>query len=228
MLACALLVVASCSKSAESHEVENKTTEGAKATGTAETTPGAQPDREIKDTVDRPKVADPAAPAAGEEQAPADSEPPAVGAAAVKDSVKPHKGHAAVGEAKSQIVALKSMTLAETAEYKLVLVVPDGAQSGKEDSVKVKLTPKKGWKLNKEFPTKLKVSPPTGVKVKKAKQNAGDAVKFSEKSGAEWHVKFTSSSAGKKDFGGDFRFAVCTESTCDPKKEKLAFAVNVK
>jgi len=41
-------------------------------------------------------------------------------------------------------------------------------------------------------------------------------------------VKFTSKDAGEKKFGAKFRFAVCTATTCDPKKEALAWVVPVK
>jgi hypothetical protein len=53
------------------------------------------------------------------------------------------------------------------------------------------------------------------------------AVKL-EEGGAEFDVAFTSADAGKKTFSGEFKFAVCSASTCDPKKEKLSFTVEVK
>jgi hypothetical protein len=124
--------------------------------------------------------------------------------------------------------AMASKTLAETAEYVLAVNTPDDAAAGKAGKVRLTLTPKTGWHLNRDFPTRLSVEPPEGVKVAKPKLGKADAVKFSEKTGAEWAVDFTAATRGDKQFGGMFRFAVCTESTCDPKKENLAFVVNVK
>ena len=222
LLVCALLVVAACAKSAESRGVEGSSTESAEPTSATASPPTTEPAGKIEDTVARPEV-----PEATGEPATADRDPVPAAAAQRADTAK-LAGHAAVGKSNTRIVAMGSNTVAETGEYKLVLAIPDGAKSGVQDSVKIKITPKKGWKLNKEFPNKLKVSPPAGVKVAKANQNQGDAVSFSEHGGAEWHVKFTPDSTGRKDFGGEFRFAVCTETTCVPKKEKLAFVVNVK
>jgi hypothetical protein len=64
--------------------------------------------------------------------------------------------------------------------------------------------------------------------VSKPQQSVDDAVEFAEHSGGAWHVVFNPAAAGEKKFAGEFEFAVCTETTCVPKKEKLAIAVNVK
>ena len=87
---------------------------------------------------------------------------------------------------------------------------------------------KSGWKLNQEFPTKLMVTAPSDVTLKsKAKQRRADATHFSEKKAA-FDVVFTPLSTGSKSFSAKFRFAVCTDSTCDPKTENLTWKVNVK
>ena len=104
--------------------------------------------------------------------------------------------------------------------------VPKKASSGSRDKVLVSIKPKPGWKLNLEFPTKLTVVPPGGVTVEKAKQRKDDAAHFSEKHG-KFEVWFTSSSAGDKSFSGKLKFAVCTASSCDPKKVKLDWVVSV-
>jgi hypothetical protein len=56
---------------------------------------------------------------------------------------------------------------------------------------------------------------------------SADAASFEEKV-ATWDVKFTAKAAGEKKFGAKFKFAVCTETTCDPKKEMLGWTVAVK
>jgi hypothetical protein len=73
----------------------------------------------------------------------------------------------------------------------------------------------------------LDVTAPDGVTLGKVKLTTADASKFEEKS-ATWDVKFTAKDAGDKKFGAKFRFAVCTATTCDPKKEALGWVATVK
>jgi hypothetical protein len=110
--------------------------------------------------------------------------------------------------------------------YTLSVDVPAEVASGAEGAVRVTVQPKSGWKLNQEFPTKLTVVAPSGVTLKKAKLRKGDAAHFSEKKGA-FEVKFTATEVGDKDFRAKFKFAVCTDKSCDPKTEKLAWTVTV-
>ncbi len=117
--------------------------------------------------------------------------------------------------------------LANTPEYTLKLVYPANLDTGKSATARVVLTAKTGWKLNKEYPTKLRIVSPEGTSVNKATQKRTDAVRWAEKS-AEWQVEIKADAAGTKPFTGKFKFAVCTENTCDPKKELLAWVVNVK
>ncbi len=127
---------------------------------------------------------------------------------------------------KAKVVAVGSKTIADTPTYKLMLAAPPKVSKGAEATVTLEVLPKEGWKLNKEFPTKLTIVPPAGVKVKKAEQTVADAVAFAEKSG-KWSVEFQADSSGGKDFTGTIKFAVCTETSCDPKKEQLAWKVAV-
>ena len=110
--------------------------------------------------------------------------------------------------------------------YTLTLDAPDRLASGAEGTVRVSVVPKKGWKMNKEFPTKLEVQAPAGVEVTKAEQRVEDAERF-EDAGATWAIKFKSAQPGAKSFQAKFKFAVCTDATCDPKKQELAWVVNV-
>ena len=110
--------------------------------------------------------------------------------------------------------------------YTLTLDAPERLANGAEGTVRVSVVPKKGWKMNKEFPTKLEVQAPAGVQVVKAEQRVEDAERFDE-GGATFAVKFKASEAGAKSFQAKFKFAVCTDATCDPKKQELAWVVNV-
>jgi hypothetical protein len=104
---------------------------------------------------------------------------------------------------------------------------PVSASVGAAAAAQVVLKPTDGYHLNKDFPTHLEVTPPAGCEVDKAKQTPEDAARF-EESGAEFAVRFTSRDAGAKRFTASFRFAVCTATTCVPKRETLAWNVDVK
>lgn len=110
--------------------------------------------------------------------------------------------------------------------YSVDLDAPKTLAQGSEGVVKVNVTPGTGWKMNKEFPTRLNVKAPAGVTVVKDQQVLEDAEKFEDK-GATFAITFKADSPGPKAFEADFKFAVCTDATCDPKKETLAWVVDV-
>lgn len=111
--------------------------------------------------------------------------------------------------------------------FRVEVKPPADAAVGREAIAEVVLTPTDGYKVNREFPTSLEVTPPAGVDVAKARQTPSDAARFDEK-GALFAVRFTPQEAGEKKFVAVFKFAVCTATTCDPKREALAWTVNVK
>ena len=111
--------------------------------------------------------------------------------------------------------------------YQVKLDVPGSVAKDAQGVVRVTIVPSEGWKMNKEFPTRLKVQAPEGVSLAKEQQSLSDAEKFADKE-LTFAIRFTPASTGKKSFNADFRFAVCTDATCDPKKEKLAWAIDVK
>jgi hypothetical protein len=104
---------------------------------------------------------------------------------------------------------------------------PAAAQVGAAATAQLVLKPTSGYHVNKEFPTQLEITAPAGVDVPKAKLGPSDAARF-EETGAEFAIGFTAKEAGAKKFTATFRFAVCTETTCDPKRETLAWNVDVK
>ena len=104
---------------------------------------------------------------------------------------------------------------------------PGEATVGQPGTVTIKVIPSESWHLNLEYPTKLTVTPPAGIDVPKPKLSKDDAVKFSEHD-CEFAVAFTPSEAGDKVFTGEFKFAVCQDTACVPKTEKLEFHVAVK
>lgn len=79
------------------------------------------------------------------------------------------------------------------------------------------------YHINKEYPHKAVLTAPDGVSV--------DAkVKGSVNSETEltFVVVSTSAGTGKKDIAAEVKFAVCTDSTCEPKVEKVTLSVDAK
>jgi hypothetical protein len=140
------------------------------------------------------------------------------------EPVEPGKTKPEPDKAKPEPMAGKTISTDST--YTLNADLP-AVKAGKQATLTLQLAPKEGWKINCEFPTKLKVEPPSGMTVEKSKQTIKDRVSCKEYSGSKWAVKFTSE-AGQKTLGGLFKFAVCTDATCDPKEVTLAIAVDAK
>lgn len=160
---------------------------------------------------------------------PADKTPPPAPRAS---QIAPERGVAAptqaIGAKSTQAVAISgSGTLAETDEYTLTLAAPREVAVGEAAKVVFTVTPKEGWKLNEEFPPKLKLSPPEGIEIDKPNQGKSDAVSYTTKQ-ASWAVNVKATAAGKKTVSGKLKFAVCTETTCNPRKPVVAFALQAK
>lgn len=117
-------------------------------------------------------------------------------------------------------------TVAGDDSYTLKIKYPNEVKNGAKGTVTVTVIPADGWKMNKDFPTKLTVAAPDGVDVSKLKQKVPDAVEFRDGK-AVFAVEFTPSSSGSKAFSAKFKFAVCTPSTCDPKKTEMAWNTSV-
>ena len=113
------------------------------------------------------------------------------------------------------------------ASYVLKVEAPP-AKKGQKSVAKVKITPAAGYHMNKEYPTSLVLTTvPSGVMVDQMKQTMKDAKKWDEAEG-EFDVAYTSSEAGKKTVSGEIKFAVCSATTCDPKKSNVSFEIDVK
>jgi len=110
--------------------------------------------------------------------------------------------------------------------YTLSVQAP-AAKTSVNSVAKIKVVPTGEFHMNLDFPTKLTINAPDGVTLEKAKQAKSDAVKL-DKDSAEFDVAFTASSAGKKSFTGEMKFAVCTADNCSPQTSPVAFTVDVK
>lgn len=178
-----------------------------------------------------------AAPGPGETATPVEKETPGTAEAEGRGetgTAEAETGTAEAGEvagqgdpAPGEAVAASETTLEGDGSYTIKIRAPDRVAKGGSGTVTVTVTPGNGWHMNQKFPTKLTVTPPGGVEVEKDKLRAADAVSFDENKGV-FAVKFKATEAGDKAFAGEFKFAVCTDATCDPKKAKLAWNVAVK
>jgi hypothetical protein len=93
---------------------------------------------------------------------------------------------------------------------------------GQKAVARVHITPGAGYHTSLVFTTV-----PAGVLVDKMKLTAKDAAKF-EEAGAEFDVAYTAAQPGKKVVSGELKFAVCSATTCDPKKSNVSFEIDVK
>ncbi|HEY2745990.1 MAG TPA: hypothetical protein VGL86_15245 [Polyangia bacterium] len=113
------------------------------------------------------------------------------------------------------------------AAYVLKVDAPP-AKKGQKAVAKVHITPAAGYHMNKEYPTSLVLSAvPSGVTVDKMKWTMKDAAKWEETEG-EFDIAYTAAEAGKKTMAGEIKFAVCSATTCDPKKSSVSFEIDVK
>jgi hypothetical protein len=106
--------------------------------------------------------------------------------------------------------------------FQLAVEAPAPGKPGVEAVAHVVVTPGSGYHVNQEFPTRLVITPPDGVKVAKAELHKEDATKF-DANKLQFDVKMTADKAGTYKVAGSLKFAVCTESSCDPKKREIAF-----
>lgn len=113
---------------------------------------------------------------------------------------------------------------APDSSFKLAVAAPAPGAAGAQAVARVTVTPGTGWKMNEEYPTKLVVQAPEGVTVVKAEQVLADAAAFDPHQLA-FDVKLTAAKAGTFPVTGTLKFAVCTDATCDPKKQTIAFDV---
>lgn len=116
---------------------------------------------------------------------------------------------------------------ANDTSYKLTLEPPAPVAAGSEAVARIRVTPGTGYKMNKEFPTKLTLTPPAGVTLAKAEFVLSDAEAFDDKQ-LVFAVKATPASAGEFTVSGKLKFAVCTDATCDPKRENVSIKVAAK
>lgn len=88
----------------------------------------------------------------------------------------------------------------------------------------IKVTAKGAYHINKEYPHKVTLTAPEGVTIESAKVKGN----VDSETQLSFVVKSTSAAAGKKDITAEVKFAVCTETTCEPAVEKVTLSVEAK
>lgn len=122
-------------------------------------------------------------------------------------------------------LAVATFTGAAFAAEGYSLVVNGGKGKANEQVTSViKVTSKGAYHINKEYPHKVTLTAPEGVTVESAKVKGNVA----SETQLSFVVKSTSAAAGKKEIAAEIKFAVCTETTCEPAVEKVTLSVEAK
>ncbi len=87
--------------------------------------------------------------------------------------------------------------------------------------------PGPGLKMNLDFPTGLTLQPPAGVTLTKTAFAATEADAFDTKQ-LVYSVPMSAAAAGEYKVPGTFKFAVCDEGACYPKKRAVELLLTVK
>ena len=101
------------------------------------------------------------------------------------------------------------------------------AKAGTPAQATVTIKPGPGYHFNKDYPTSLKLVANPDVDGPAKVDKATGGVKI-EESGASFDVKLTAKSAGAKKIEGTLSFAVCTATTCDPRKVPVTLTVDAR
>lgn len=116
---------------------------------------------------------------------------------------------------------------AAAAPFSLTIDAPS-VKVGGTGTVRVRLAAAPGYHVNRDFPSSLRLAPPAGVDLPKPIVSVKEGGAKIEEQQATFDVVYTARVAGAQAFTGTVSFAVCTATTCDPHREKVAFTVDVK
>jgi hypothetical protein len=118
-------------------------------------------------------------------------------------------------------------------EGTLAVVPPADPKAGAEVTAKITLTPTAAYHVNMDFPIKLQLDPTTNVTLAKTELKAGGQAKQGDAEALDerqlvFAVKLTPTQSGNYTINGSFKFAVCTDTQCLPKKEPIAIQIAAK
>ena len=129
----------------------------------------------------------------------------------------------------SFVLAVASAPFAEEVKdpsYAVKVDVP-ATKAGQHAVVKLHVKPGAGYHMNRDFPVGVTVAPTAGVTTDKAHLGKADAARF-EDAGADFDVGLVAAAPGKQVVTADLKFAVCSATACEPKREKVSFTLEVK
>jgi len=105
-------------------------------------------------------------------------------------------------------------------------------KAGSELVSNISVKPANEFHVNTEFPVKLTLEPTDGLTFAKSEYTAGgmnkavgDASEFTEK-GLDFAVKATAAKPGIYELKGTFKFAVCKDIQCFPKKQPITITID--
>lgn len=129
------------------------------------------------------------------------------------------------------LVAAPAVAAADTQRWAgdgfvITASTPEQAVAGAPVAVDLVLTPAGGYKVNDEYPIAVEIAAPADVAVAKAKLVKADAKVHHDK--AAFHITLTPRAAGAKLVGLKLKFALCTDTTCEPRKHEVALKLDVK
>ena len=110
--------------------------------------------------------------------------------------------------------------------YAVKVDVPP-AKAGQKAVVKLHVKPGAGYHMNKDFPVGVTFNPTAGVTAEKPHLGKADAARF-EDTGADFELGLVATAPGKQVVTADMKFAVCSATACEPKREKVSFTLEVK
>ncbi|MBK9033872.1 MAG: hypothetical protein IPL61_21820 [Myxococcales bacterium] len=129
------------------------------------------------------------------------------------------------------ITAAPALALADTQRWSgdgfvVTATTTDQPVAGAAVEVGLVVTAGGGYKVNDEYPIAVEITAPTDVGVAKAKLGRGDATISHDR--ATFRLALTPKVAGDKRIGLKLKFALCTDTTCEPRKHSVELKLDVK
>ena len=134
-------------------------------------------------------------------------------------------GPAATGGPEGAVVPTPGAT-GPDATFELATVQPAAVAPAAPATARLVVHPGPGMKMNVDFPTGLTLTPPAGVTLPKTSLVVADAERFDTKE-LTFAVTMSAAAPGAYKVPGTFRFAVCDEGACYPKKRAVELTLTV-
>ncbi len=110
--------------------------------------------------------------------------------------------------------------------FVVTAITADQPVAGAAVDVRLELTPSGGYKVNEEYPIAVEIVAPADVAAAKTKLGKADATVRHER--AVFRLALTPRTAGAKQVALKLRFALCTDTTCEPRKHAVDLKLDVK